>query len=169
MKRFLIETIAILGVFCLLVLITFGVWIYYRGTQTLEIPEARGITFWQLIRERWSAWDKTNAKVSALPQYAGCHNNITTLLWVNLRSTFNYTYASLKPDSKLAEAFHYWETKQPDPILPVVATIPWQKAPDAFWNYFSRAYWRGLVNADALAGECQLGPLNFEAILGAAQ
>jgi hypothetical protein len=166
MKNFFIETILILGIFILFVLITFGVWVYFRGTQSLDISEARGITFWQLIRERWSAWDKANARVSTQPQYAGCDNNITNLFWINLRSTFNYTYASLYPDSKLAQAFHYWEVHQPDPILPVVETIEWQQTPDAFWNYFSRAYWRGLVSADALAGECQLGPVNYAAILG---
>jgi len=166
-KKLFLEAIAILGVFSLLVLITFGVWIYFRGTQPMELPEARGITFWQLIQERSDAWGKANARVSAQPQYAGCRNNITAFFWMNLRSAFNYTYASLNPNSKMTEAFHYWEVHQPDPILPVVETILWHQAPDAFWKYFSRAYWRGLVSIDGLAGECQLGPVNYAAILGA--
>jgi len=165
-KKIFLEAIAILVVFVLLVLITFSVWIYFRGTQPIEFPEARGITFWQLIQERSDAWGKVNARVSAQPQYAGCRNNITAFFWMNLRSAFNYTYASLIPNSKLAEAFHYWEVHQPDPILPVVETIPWHKAPDAFWKYFSMAYWRGLVSIDGLAGECQLGPVNYMFILG---
>ena len=140
--KFLLGMIAFLGVLSLLVLITFGVWIYFRGTQPIDLPEARGITFWQLIQERWAAWDKANAKVSTQPQYAGCRNNITSFFRMNLSSAFNYTYASLNPDSKLAEAFHYWEVRQPDPVLPVVATIALPKAPDA-----SGAISRGLTGA----------------------
>ena len=166
MKKLILETIAILGVFSLLVFITFSVWIYFRGTQPIELPEARGITFWQLIQERWAAWGTANAKVSAQPQYAGCRNNITAFFLVNLRSAFDFTYASLNPDSKLAQAFHYWEVRQSDPVLPVVETIAWHQAPDAFWKYFLRAYWRGLVSIDTLTGECQLGPVNYAAILG---
>ena len=166
MKKFLLEMTAILGVFSLLVLITFSVWIYFRGTQPIELPDARGITFWQLIQERRVAWGNANAKVSAQPQYTGCRDNVTAFFLMNLRSAFNYTYASLNPNSKLAQAFHYWEVRQPDPILPVVETIAWHQAPDAFWEYFSRAYWRGLVSVDALASECQLGPVNYAAILG---
>jgi hypothetical protein len=166
MKKLLLEITAILGAFSLLVLITFGVWIYFRGTQPIEYPEARGITFWQLIQERSNAWGKANDRVRTQPQYTGCRNNITAFLWMNLRSSFNFTYASLSPDSKLAQAFHYWEVRQPDPVLPVVETIPWHQAPDAFWSYFSRAYWRGLVSIDTLAGECQMGPVNYDGILG---
>ena len=166
MKMLLLKTIAILGVFSLLVLITFSVWFYFRGTQPIELPEARGVTFWQMIQERWTAWGNANTRVSSQPQYAGCRNNITAFFLVNLRSAYNYTYASLNPNSKLAQAFHYWEVRQPDPVLPAVETIAWLQAPDAFWNYFSRAYWRGLVSVDTLAGECQLGPVNYAAILG---
>jgi hypothetical protein len=167
MKKLFLETITILGFFFLFILITFGVWIYFRGTQPIDIPDSRGITFWQLIQERWAAWGKANAKVSAQPQYAGCRNNITAFFWMNVRSAWNYTYASLTPNSKLTEAFHYWEVNQPDPILPVVETILWYQAPDAFWKYFLMTYWRGLVSADGLADECQLGPVNYAAILGA--
>jgi len=164
MKKILVEGIAILGLLLLLLIVVFGVWIYYRGNQMLEIPEARGITFWQFIRERWQVWSKVNTLVSAKPQFSGCRNNIIQFLWINLRSAFNYTVASLKPDSKLAEAFHYWEVKRPDAVLPLVIPIQWFEFPDAFWNYFTRAYWRGLVSIDPQAGECQLGPVDFASI-----
>jgi len=164
MKQIVREGIAILGLLVLLLVVVMGVWIYYRGNQQLDIPEARGITFWQFIKERWQSWSEVNTLVSAKPQFSGCSNNITRFLWINLRSAYNYMVACLKPDSKLADAFHYWEVKRPDPILPVVAAIEWFQAPDAFWNYFSRAYWRGLVSIDAQAGECQLGSVDFAEI-----
>lgn len=166
MKKIILEILTILGILLLLVTVVFAVWVYYRGTQPLDIPEARGITFWQLIRERWNAWSDINALVSAQPQYSGCRNNITQFFWLNLRSSYNYTYASLFPDSKLAKAFQYWEEKKPDPVLPVVETIQWFQAPDTFWKYFTRAYWRGLVSIDSQAGECRLGAINFEYIFG---
>lgn len=166
MKKILIESATILGLLLLLVVVVVGVWMYYRGNQALEIADARGITFWQFIRERWQSWREVNTLVSAKPQYSGCRNNIIHFLWINFRSAYNYTVACLKPDSKLAEAFHYWEVHKPDPILPKAEAIQWFQAPDAFWNYFSRAYWRGLVSIDSQAGECQLGSVDFAAIFG---
>jgi len=150
----------------LLVVVTFGVWVYYRGSRPMDIPEARGITFWQFIRERWHAWEKTNNKIKELPQYAGCRNDITHYLGLNLRGSYNFAYASLFPESKVADAFHYWEVHKPDPVLPKVEPIAWHQAMDAFWQYFSRAYWRALVTIDAKAGVCQWGPVDFSSILG---
>jgi len=76
MGRFLLDLIKILLVTALLVVLSFGVWIYYRGTQPMDIAEARGITFWQLIQDRWTASQEVDARVSALPQYLGCRNDI---------------------------------------------------------------------------------------------
>jgi hypothetical protein len=169
MKDSIKKMAGILGVFCLFVLISFSVWIYFRGSQPMELPEARGITFWQFIRERWGAWRAADQSVSAEPQYAGCGNNILSLFLVNLRSACNFVSASLAPQSRLAAAFRYWEEQRPDAVMPRLDAIQWPQAPDAFWNYFSRAYWRGLVTTDSLADQCRLGPVNFNAILGAAQ
>ena len=169
MKQAVYTMAAILGVFCLFVFISFTVWLYFRGTQPMELPEARGITFWQFIRERWSAWRRADASVSSQPQYAGCRNNILSLFWVNLHSAANFVYASLVPASRLSQAFLYWQAQRPDAVLPVFQPIEWHQAPDAFWNYFSAAYWRGLVSEGQLAGSCQLGPVDFSSILGVSQ
>ncbi len=165
MGRFLLELLKIILAAALLLALTFGVWVYYRGAQPMDIPEARGITFWQFIQDRWSASKAADARVSALPQYLGCRNDILYYLPLNLRGSFNYTYASLTPDSKLAYAFKYWEEQKPDEVLPSLRAINLSEAPDAFWSYFERAYWRALVSIDYLAAECKLGPVNFEGIL----
>jgi hypothetical protein len=150
----------------LVLALTFGVWAYYRGTQSMQLAEARGITFWQFIQDRWQAYRSTDARVSALPQYLGCRNDILYYLPLNLKGAANFTYASLFPDSKLAFAFKYWEQQKPDAVLPVLKKVNIAEAPDMFWNYFERAYWRGLVVIDFMAEECKLGPVNFDAILG---
>ena len=121
----------------------------------------------QFIRDRWDAWSVADRTISTQPQYAGCRNNILSLFFVNLRSAFNFAYASLIPSSRLAEAFRFWESQRPDAVMPKLELVQWYQVPDAFWNYFSTAYWRGLVSADSLAGQCQLGPVNYSAILGA--
>ncbi|MDP2966104.1 MAG: hypothetical protein Q8N39_08745 [Pelolinea sp.] len=162
----MLELIKIILVTSLVLVLTFGVWVYYRGTQPMEITEARGITFWQFIRERWDAYNSTDARISALPQYLGCRNDILYYLPLNLKGSANFTYASLNPDSKLAYAFKYWEEQKPDEVLPKVKPINIAEAPDTFWTYFERAYWRALVVIDYLAAECKLGPVNYDAILG---
>ena len=166
MKKFLLGTLKILLIAILLVVLTFGVWIYVRGAQPLEIGEARGITFWQFISERWASYKSVDARVSALPQYLGCRNDILRLLPSTFRGSLNFAYASYKPESNLAAAFRYWEEAEPDEMLPRVSQVNLVQIPDAFWRYFSRAYWRGLVSLDYLAGECQLGPVDFIAITG---
>ncbi len=167
MGRFLLELIKIVLVTSLVLVLTLGVWMYYRGTQPMEVPEARGITFWQFMRDRWDAYKSTDARISALPQYLGCRNDILYYLPLNLKGAANFTYASLNPDSKLAYAFKYWEEQKPEEILPKVNEVNIAEAPDAFWSYFERAYWRSLVAIDYMAAECKLGPVNYEAILGA--
>lgn len=167
MKNFfktLLEIISILFLIVLLAVITFGVWIYFRGTQSLEIADARGITFWQFIKERWDAWADVNARISALPQYAGCRNDILHYTPLNFKGAFNFAYASANPDSRLAKAFLYWEKEKPDPVLPTLKAVSWHQVPDVFWDYLTRAYWRGLVTIDYMAGQCQLGPVDFDAI-----
>ncbi len=166
MRDFLLGLLKFILIAALLLVLTFAVWIYVRGAQPLEIQEARGITFWQLIRERWMAFKAVDRRVSALPQYLGCRNDILRLLPSTMRGSFNFAYASYKPASDLAEAFRYWEEETPDEILPRVSQVNLVQIPDAFWRYFSRAYWRGLVSLDNLAGECQLGPVDYTAILG---
>lgn len=167
MGRFLLELIKIIIVTSLVLVLTFGVWVYYRGTQPMEITEARGITFWQFMRDRWDAHKSTDARVSALPQYLGCRNDIIYYLPLNLKGAANFAYASLNPDSKLANAFKYWEEQKPDEVLPKVHAINIAETPDAFWSYFEHAYWRALVVIDYLAAECKLGPVNYDTILGA--
>lgn len=132
----------------------------------MELPEARGITFYQFIRERWSAWRRVNATISSQPQFTGCRNNVLSLFSVNVHSAANFVYASLVLASHLAQAFLYWQEQRPDAVLPALQPIQWFQAPDAFWNYFSAAYWRALVSQGELAGSCGLGPVNFSSILG---
>ena len=165
MGKILLGLLKALFIVTFVVAITFAVWIYFRGSQPIDVPEARGITFWQFIKERWEAYRTVDAKISVLPQYLGCHNDIIRLLPSTLRGAFNFSYASLYPESKLAEAFRYWEVTAPDPILPKLKQKNIVEIPDVFWSYFERAYWRGLVTLDNLAGECQLGPVDFDAIL----
>jgi hypothetical protein len=166
MRNFLLGLVKFLLIAILLLVVTFTVWIYVRGAQPLQIREARGITFWQLIQERWAAYKAVDERVSALPQYLGCRNDILRLLPSSLRGSFNFAYASYKPESDLAAAFRYWEEEAPDEILPKVEQVSLVQVPDAFWRYFSRAYWRGLVSLDYLAGECQLGPVDYVGIMG---
>ena len=165
MGRFLLELLKIVLITALLLVLTFGVWVYYRGTQPMDIPEAKGLTFWQFIQDRWTASKEADARVSALPQYLGCRNDILYYLPLNLRGSFNFAYASLKPESKLAYAFKYWEEQKPDEVLPKLEAVNLSEMPDAFWSYFERAYWRALVTIDYLAAECKLGPVDFEAAL----
>ncbi len=165
MGRFLLELLKIVLVTALLLVLAFGVWVYYRGTQPMDIPEAKGLTFWQFIQDRWTAYQEADARVSALPQYLGCRNDLLYYLSLNLRGSFNYAYASLNPDSKLAFAFKYWEEQKPDEVLPKLQAINLSEVPDAFWSYFERAYWRALVSIDYLAAECKLGPVDFESTL----
>jgi hypothetical protein len=151
MGRFLLELLKIFLVTALLLVLAFGVWVYFRGTQPMDIPEAKGLTFWQFIQDRWTAYQEADARVSALPQYLGCRNDLLYYLSLNLRGSFNYAYASLNPDSKLAYAFKYWEEQKPDEVLPKLQAINLSEVPDAFWSYFERAYWRALVSIDYLA------------------
>lgn len=165
MGRFLLELLKIILVSALLIVLTFGVWVYYRGSQPMDITEARGITFWQFIQDRWTASKSADARVSALPQYLGCRNDVLFYLPLNLRGSFNFAYASIRPESKLAYAFKYWEEQKPDEVLPKLKAVNLAEVPDVFWSYFERAYWRALVSIDYLAAECKLGPVDFEMIL----
>jgi len=169
MKKFLLELLKIVFISALLLAIAVGVWIYYRGTRPMEIPDARGITFWQFIRERWQAHQEVDGRISALPQYLGCRNDVLRMFPLNFGSAVRFAYASYNADSKLAYAFRYWEEKQQDLVLPRLQQVNLAEIPDAFWRYFERAYWRGLVSIDYLAGECQLGPVNFDTILKGAE
>jgi hypothetical protein len=165
MGRFLLELLKIVLVTAMLLTLTFGVWVYYRGTQPMEMPEARGITFWQFIQDRWEKHQQADARINALPQYLGCRNDILYYLSLNLRGSANFAYACLNPDSKLAYAFKYWEDQKQDEVLPKVQPINFSGLPDAFWSYFERAYWRALVTSDYLAAECKLGPVGYDTIL----
>ena len=165
MGRFLLELLKIVFVSALLIVLAFGVWVYYRGTQPMEITEARGITFWQFIQDRWVASKEADTRVSALPQYLGCRNDVLYYLPLNLRGSFNFAYASLRSDSKLAFAFKYWEEQKPDEVLPKLKAVNLAEIPDVFWSYFERAYWRALVSIDYLSAECKLGPVDFELIM----
>lgn len=165
MGRFLLDLLKIILVAALLLVLTFAVWIYYRGTQPIDMPEARGLTFWQFIQERWSAYQETDTRVSALPQYLGCRNDVLYYLPLNMKGSFNFAYASLNSESKLAYAFKYWEEQKPDVVLPKLESVNLSEVPNAFWSYFERAYWRALVSIDYLAGECKLGPVDFEYVL----
>jgi hypothetical protein len=165
MGRFLLELLKIVLVAALLLVVTLGVWFFYRGSQPMTIPEARGITFWQFIQDRWTASKEADARVSALPQYLGCRNDVLYYLPLNLRGSFNFAYASLNPESKMAYAFKYWEDQKPDKVLPKLEAVNLAKVPDVFWTYFERAYWRALVSIDYLAAECKLGPIDFERAL----
>jgi hypothetical protein len=164
MGRLLIELLKIILITALLLVLTFGVWIFYGGLQPMEIEDARGITFWQFIRERWVRYQLVDARIEAQPQYRGCRNDIWYFLPINLKGAFNYAYASFRPESNLAEAFRYWEDEKPDPVLPTLETVNIAGVPEVFWKYFERAYWRGLVTIDNLAGECALGPVDFSYI-----
>lgn len=169
MKKVILNTLAIILIISLISLLTLVVWGCYRGTQPMMVADARGITLWQFIRERWSTWEEANERVASLPGYAGCKNNITRFFSINVRSALNYVYACLFPGSKMADDFLYWEEKRPDPVLPEVEEIRWFEVPDTFWKYFESAYWRGLVAIDYRAGACSLGPVDYDAILGGSQ
>jgi len=169
MKKKLLNIFLIVLTGIFLLVFTFALWVIYRGTQPLEINEARGLSFWRFLSERWQRWDEVNTRISLLPQYAGCQNNILRFTPINLTAAIKYTVASLRPGSELAAAFHYWEEHKPDPTLPIVQPITITQAPDTFWDYLTRAYWRGLVSIDHLAGECALGPVNYDALMGAAE
>lgn len=166
MKKILINVLLTTLLIVLAVVITFSLFIYYRGRQPIDIPEARGITLWQLLKERWSAWKETDTKIAELPGYSGCKNDILRFFPINFRGAINYTYACLFPGSEMANAFYYWQEKTPDPVLPLVQPIVWFDAPDFFWDYFVKSYWRGLVAIDYRAGACSLGPIDFETIYG---
>ena len=161
MKRFVADLLKIILVTALVLVLTFVVWVIFRGSQPMETADARGITFWEFIRERWMQFRLTDARISALPQYRGCRNDILNFFPINLKSAFNYAYASYRPDSEIAAAFRYWEKEKPDPVLPTLEKVGLAKVPDAFWRYFENAYWRGLVTIDHLAGECALGSVDF--------
>jgi hypothetical protein len=137
----------------------------FPGIPTDGYPRSQGITFWQFIQDRWTAYKEADQRVSALPQYLGCRNDVLYYLPLNLKGSFNFTSASLRPESKLAYAFKYWEEQKPDEVLPKLQAIGISEIPDTFWSYFERAYWRALVSIDYLAAECKLGPVNFTSIL----
>ena len=169
MLKPLLKIIALIAILIVILLVASIIWMYFRSMQPMTIPEARSITFWQFIRERWSAWREADQRVSSLPGYSGCKNDIVRFFWINLRSSLNYAYACVFPNSSLADAFRYWEQRSPDPILPTVEEISWFDAPHAFWKYFEAAYWRGLVQINYRTRACSLGPINFEEILGGAE
>jgi len=69
MKEFLLGLVKVLLLTIRVVEITFGVWIFVRGFNSMEIPGARGITFRQFIHGRWKAYKAVDVGVSVLPQY----------------------------------------------------------------------------------------------------
>ncbi len=165
MKKLVINLIFIVLIIVFVTVITFSLFIYFRGTQPISFNEARGITLWQLLKERWGAWEQTNEKISELPGYSGCKNDILRFALINIKGALNYTYACLFPNSEMANAFYYWQEHGTDTTLPLVQPIKLFDAPDYFWDYFEKAYWRGLVVIDYRAGACSLGAVNFDQIL----
>ncbi len=63
MKNILLGLLKIILITTLVVVLSCGVWIYFKGTQPMEILDARGITFWQFMRERWDAYKSVDVKV----------------------------------------------------------------------------------------------------------
>lgn len=165
MKKILINLLLCILLLALAVGITCAMFIYYRGNQPLSVAEARGITLWQLISERWAAWKETDARIAELPGYSGCKNDILRFAPINLKGAANYTSACLFPESELASSFQYWQERSTDSVLPLIQPISLFDAPDFFWDYFEKAYWRGLVVIDYRAGACSLGPVDFDRIL----
>jgi len=160
MVNFLGDIFKVFLITCLLIGLTVGVWIFHQGNQSLDIPESNGISFWELIQERWRSYKAINDSVSSQAQFLGCENNILRLFPINFKSAARFTYACFQPDSELANAFKYWEVKKPDQVLPTVTPIKFIDMPNAFWSYFSAAYWRGLVSIDHMSNECALGPMD---------
>ena len=165
MKKLLINLLLMILIIFLATVITFSLFIYFRANQPLSIDGARGITLWQLFKERWSKWKQTNEEISELPGYSGCKNDILRFAPINFQGAMNYTYACLFPNSEMANAFYYWQEHGTDDTLPLVQPIKWFDAPDYFWDYFEKAYWRGLVVIDYRAGACSLGAVDFDQIL----
>jgi len=53
MRNILLGLLKTILITTLVVIVSFGAWIDFRSGQPMEIPDARGITFWQFIIERW--------------------------------------------------------------------------------------------------------------------
>jgi len=69
MKEFLLGLVKALLLTTEVVVVTFGVWVYVRGSNSIEVPAAWGITIWQFIQERWDAYKAVDVGMSVLPEY----------------------------------------------------------------------------------------------------
>ncbi len=53
MRKILLGLLKTILIITFVVIVSFGEWIDFHSGQPMEIPGARGITFWQFIIERW--------------------------------------------------------------------------------------------------------------------
>ena len=154
MIRSLFSTLGILMrwflAFILIAGLVFAAFVAYRGSQPMQQAGAKGMTYWQFMRERISVIRKLPAKCQQMHFTSFA---IAVPLYPAL-----YTYVGLYPESYIARH------TQPDPSIP--KNIVRSDAPGTWWSLVEDVSWEAWVTSHlpSVMPECNLKPPSLSTV-----
>ena len=130
--------------------LVFVAFVAYKGSQSMQVASADGMTYWQFVRERIGAIRELPAKCQQMHFSSFA---IAVPLYPAL-----YTYVGIYPQSYLAGH------TQPDPSIP--KNIGWTDAPDTWWRLVEDVSWEAWVtrHLPTVMPECNLQPPFLSAV-----
>ncbi len=109
----------------IVIALTFGGFIAYRGSRAMDIKDAHGITYWNFVKDRVEQIREKPLKCQEL--YFGSFT-IGILIYPAL-----YTYIGLYPDNLLARHV------MPSPLIP--KKIRWMDVLETWWSVVEGITW----------------------------
>jgi hypothetical protein len=129
-----------------LVLVAVGGFIYFKGNQPMQVPQASGLTYWQFMSDRLEAAQEVE------PKRCGVGRLVTFGMLGPVYSVV-YTAVGLYPGGFLDRV------SQEDPNIPKgVEDTPWYNVPDLWWNVIEKISWSMLVRHTAA---CNFRPVEI--------
>ena len=118
-----------------LVVITTLLYIAYRGTQPMSLPQVpAGISYWQFMRDRLEAANEVKPARCGIGMFS-------FLVLVGPFYSVLYTYVGIHPVSFLARV------SQPDPSIPKgVSGSTWDQVPEIWWKVVEKISWTALAH-----------------------
>ena len=153
--KILVGIVQLAVILILLIVGLVSVFILGKINQPMELQNAHGMTYRQLIEDRLVGY-KQNQKVFHYNTTTGCVIPDVFGLGYGIYLSSLYTYVGVKPESQLADLIPQADFQRgfvPD-------NVTWQQVPEAWWRTFEKITWFELVdgNTDTIVKACRLSP-----------
>jgi len=153
--KILVGVIQFVVILILLMIGLASVFILGKINQPMELPNAHGMTYQQLIEDRLEGYKK-NQEIYHYDTMTGCVMPNLFGLGYGVYLSSWYTYAGMNPDSQAAKSILSFDYEQG--FVPKNVTL--QDIPTAWWLTFQKLSWFALVDGDSstVVKACRLSP-----------